>query len=484
MGFFTKLISKLGGGSADGEQSEQWRQSSRTQRSADNAAEFTISVTYSGPSEPAVEISDAEVAEVASRYEFIHSNEPAPLKAPDRWWDEATQKRRARDGSDKALAWLGPFVSAELVKREQLRSVEGEWGPVKSPALIKELRALVRERRKQKQAHNDLLRALYGACVMNDFLESLEFENTGSRTIAGHVDINELKSATVDYLTIGYSCIESLGKTDIKWLTEAFGEPMEHQSFDALFPAIRQNAVRRYCWSELRESNEPLTYVSRPTLTMEEWLRELVRRNIGYHKEWKQRVAARTARIAEEQGMQAVSWGATRQTFVVADLETTGLNAESDEILEIAAVRVSASGDVEREFSVLVRPSGPIPEIITQLTGITDAEVSANGLSLHEAFRAFLSFVGPCPVFFHNAPFDESFLRQSAARLRQQLQFKVHDTLPMVRAAWPSLGTYKLSMLARHVGAPEPTHRAMADARATLAVLLSARALVKPTDTE
>lgn len=50
-----------------------------------------------------------------------------------------------------------------------------------------------------------------------------------------------------------------------------------------------------------------------------------------------------------------------------------------------------------------------------------------------------------------------------------------HDTLPLAKQAWPSLGTYKLATLAQHVGAAVPTHRALVDAKALLAVLLAAR---------
>lgn len=55
----------------------------------------------------------------------------------------------------------------------------------------------------------------------------------------------------------------------------------------------------------------------------------------------------------------------------------------------------------------------------------------------------------------------------------------VLDTLSLARQAWPSLGTYKLAALAEHVGASVPNHRALAEAKAALAVLLAARKRVK-----
>jgi len=92
--------------------------------------------------------------------------------------------------------------------------------------------------------------------------------------------------------------------------------------------------------------------------------------------------------------------------------------------------------------------------------------------------QAFVEFVGAHPLFFHNAPFDQGFLKKAGARVKVNLGNSVHDTLPLARRAWPSLGTYRLAALAVHVGAPVPNHRALADARAALAVLLAARARI------
>jgi len=111
------------------------------------------------------------------------------------------------------------------------------------------------------------------------------------------------------------------------------------------------------------------------------------------------------------------------------------------------------------------------------ITGITQADVECEGQPLVNAMRTFLGFVGDRPVFFHNVPFDANFLRKVAAQTKLKFANRLHDTLPMARQAWPSLGTYKLGALAEHVGAASPTHRGLADARVTLVVLLKARSL-------
>jgi DNA polymerase III epsilon subunit-like protein len=89
--------------------------------------------------------------------------------------------------------------------------------------------------------------------------------------------------------------------------------------------------------------------------------------------------------------------------------------------------------------------------------------------------KAFAAFVGAYPVFFHNAPFGQGFIQKGACLANVKFGNPVHDTLPLARQAWPSLGTYKLAALAQHVGAAAPTHRALADAEVALAVLLAAR---------
>lgn len=468
MGLFGKLISKLTGGSTTA--------ASVSSPQQDDGISFTVTIT--GPVSSTIKVSDDEVAERAREHGHVLNNELLALKTADQWWNEDTHKRRRREGSVKAYAWLLPFVPLEIAKMEQLRAAQ-EWGPHGSEGVAKELRALIRERRKAKAPHHDLLQALYGICIAADLSKSLAFEGTQPHYMARFVDINEFQPVVIDYGTMGYQCIEALSKTDVKWLVEAFGEPAEHQAFDALWPHIRRNAVARYCWGELRSSNEALKSLGLPQKTMQEWLSDLVKLNIGYHKEWQVRAAERQTYLDELGTVLDAAWAATNQPFVVADLETTGLNAETDEMLEFAAVQAEPDGVVTGEFSALVRVTGPVPTNITKLTGISQETVNREGRSLSEAMKAFTAFVGDRPVFFHNAPFDQGFLNKAASQVKVKFPNPVHDTLPMAREAWPSLRTYKLAALAEHAGATAPTHRALADAKAALAVLLAARKVVQ-----
>ncbi len=172
----------------------------------------------------------------------------------------------------------------------------------------------------------------------------------------------------------------------------------------------------------------------------------------------------------------AAALHALRGPFVVADLETTGLSTASCEILEIAAVRVQGDGVCEREYAQVVRTRGRVPPFISQLTGITQAEVDRFGIPVRQAFSSFLDFVEDLPVFFHNASFDRRFLAAASDQTGLAFANPVHCTLALARRAWPELPSHKLDILARHVGASDPTHRALADVRTTVAVALAAGA--------
>ncbi|WP_454675015.1 3'-5' exonuclease [Achromobacter pestifer] len=165
---------------------------------------------------------------------------------------------------------------------------------------------------------------------------------------------------------------------------------------------------------------------------------------------------------------------ALRGPFIVADLETTGLSTSTCEILEFAAVRVEASGALAREYTQVVRTRSPVPSFITRLTGITQAEVDRHGVPVMQAFSSFLEFVEDLPVFFHNASFDRRFLGAAADLTGMPFANPTHCTLALARRAWPELPSHKLEILARHVGASDPTHRALADVRTTVAVALAA----------
>ncbi|SVB69530.1 uncharacterized protein METZ01_LOCUS222384, partial [marine metagenome] len=152
-------------------------------------------------------------------------------------------------------------------------------------------------------------------------------------------------------------------------------------------------------------------------------------------------------------------------TFVVLDLETTGLDFEHDQIIEIGAVKVCGSEVIET-FSSLVNTTRALTPFIQNLTGIKPQEVSG-APSFSSVGALFVNFVGDSPVVGHNVSFDITFL----ARAGVQFSGPVFDTRELAAMLLPS-GNYSLGALAQTLGVPKwNAHRALDDAQATHMVL-------------
>jgi len=160
-------------------------------------------------------------------------------------------------------------------------------------------------------------------------------------------------------------------------------------------------------------------------------------------------------------------------TFVVLDLETTGGSAERDRITEVGAVKVRG-GERIGELATLVDPGTGIPPQVVALTGITTALVTG-APRLPQVLPSVLEFLGGGVLVAHNAPFDAGFLR--AACERHGAAWPRPPVLCTARLARAVLSrdeapSVKLAALAELFGtSTRPTHRALADARATVEVL-------------
>src|SRR5437879_105587 len=163
-----------------------------------------------------------------------------------------------------------------------------------------------------------------------------------------------------------------------------------------------------------------------------------------------------------------------RATFVVVDLETTGLRPGSARICEIGAVRVHEF-ELEDEFELLVDPGVPIGPAISALTGLRDADLRG---SPHPAIavRRFLEFAGNAVLVAHNARFDLAFLDRETERLTgSRIGSAVVDTVRLARTLLAGrVSGFGLAQLAWFLDTTErPCHRALPDARATAELLLA-----------
>jgi DNA polymerase III epsilon subunit family exonuclease len=160
-------------------------------------------------------------------------------------------------------------------------------------------------------------------------------------------------------------------------------------------------------------------------------------------------------------------------TYVVVDLETTGLSPGTAAICEIGAVRVRRLELAER-FETLVNPRRPLPVPIAALTGI-DPRALPGAPPPELAVRRFLEFAGDAVLVAHNARFDLGFLDREVERLTgRRIAAPVIDTVWLARRLLDGrLRRVGLASLAHFVGtATAPCHRALPDAEATAEILL------------
>jgi len=160
--------------------------------------------------------------------------------------------------------------------------------------------------------------------------------------------------------------------------------------------------------------------------------------------------------------------------FAVVDVETTGWSPDEAGITEIGAVLLRR-GQVVAEFASLVNPETPVPPSITELTGISD-QMLAVAPPVAAVLPGLLAFAHGSVLTAHNARFDLSFLTAACAAAGLAWPgFEVPDTVRLARhlmATPDEVPDCKLRTLAEFFGAPaQPSHRALADARATAAVL-------------
>ena len=157
--------------------------------------------------------------------------------------------------------------------------------------------------------------------------------------------------------------------------------------------------------------------------------------------------------------------------YCTIDIETTGINRQQDEIVEIGAIRVRGGREVEK-FSTLVKCNRVLPRSISVLTGITNAMLDKTGQELKEAIKSFLTFIDNDSLICHNATFDIAFLQRACTQTGQEnLDNKCLDTYVLARRYIEDDIEFKLESLANYFGVKvEGHHRALEDSRTTYKV--------------
>ncbi|MBU1446522.1 DEAD/DEAH box helicase family protein [Patescibacteria group bacterium] len=148
--------------------------------------------------------------------------------------------------------------------------------------------------------------------------------------------------------------------------------------------------------------------------------------------------------------------------YIALDIETTGLNQEKDDIIEIGATKFDDKRIIDR-YTTFLSIDYDIPEIITHITGIKSADL-IGAPHLEDIQEALLDFIGDLPIVGHNISFDIDFLAEKGLVLDN----KMYDTLPLSGILIPGMHSYSLGILTEKLGiSHENQHRALDDAVAS-----------------
>jgi DNA polymerase-3 subunit epsilon len=164
-------------------------------------------------------------------------------------------------------------------------------------------------------------------------------------------------------------------------------------------------------------------------------------------------------------------------SFAVVDFETTGLNPETDRIVQLAAIIVNGEGDIVDSFDTIVKPESPAEyqHGAEHIHGITAEQVSS-GMPLRDALEKLWSITSGNVFTAHNAPFDLGFLHAESKRVGLEGHVDVHvDTLELARRTTGTDTTRKhnLFALCEHYGIErDKVHDARSDATATAQLLM------------
>lgn len=164
------------------------------------------------------------------------------------------------------------------------------------------------------------------------------------------------------------------------------------------------------------------------------------------------------------------------ENLVIFDVESTGTDIATDEIVQIAAVKLDAAGKVKEKFMQLLKPDKKVGTSFF-VHGFSDEYLAQNGKSAKDVISDFLQFVMDAVIVGHNVSYDIDILTNQIDRLQlARPKFAaVYDTLDIYRRFYPNLANHKLGFLSDYFSIEDkPTHDAFDDVLATASLLLHA----------
>ncbi|HPN37419.1 MAG TPA: exonuclease domain-containing protein [Melioribacteraceae bacterium] len=159
-------------------------------------------------------------------------------------------------------------------------------------------------------------------------------------------------------------------------------------------------------------------------------------------------------------------------SFVVLDVETTGLAPHTNKVIEIGLVKV-VNGKIVDTLKTFFNPESQLPSEITKLTGITDYDLT-DAPYFYSFITAINNFIGNSIIVAHNSSFDISFLKAEYERVLEVFPNNmILCTLKLSRKLFPFLKSKRLSDVAKHLKIKhKDLHRALSDATLTAKVLI------------
>ncbi|MGL4736795.1 MAG: ATP-dependent helicase [Cellulosilyticaceae bacterium] len=272
----------------------------------------------------------------------------------------------------------------------------------------------------------------------------------------------------------------SLGETAILTRTNGYAKDIYKVLTANGIPCIKVDTIRLFRKPEVkavlsffhygvnkRNSMALERMLTQPIIGVEGWLLKEIKRGKKYYMalhDWLE--------TDSEDPYQKLFKSFYGQDVVVLDVESTGLDTTTDEVIQIAAIRYGSRG-VQEKIDVLLRPTCSVGDS-EKVHGFTDEVLQKEGLDPVDALRQLQLFVNKSVVVGHNIKYDMDILQSMYHRYEQEpLNItKVYDTLDLARKVCPGLADYKLATLAALVEtSATPNHNAFYDILATAEVM-------------
>ena len=439
-----------------------------------NEQRLKIEISYPGRSSPPVpeDLLDKEY----DKWKFITEHRPKINDGNDIWFDPL---KKINKNAKRLPKWMEPILPKTDFDNDLLRK-QLLLGPNNFNSIAIAVRKIIRAKRKEKKGYRRELDFLYRVAILNDLLKECVFpkmKGVGGANIVKNISKKGLENAVISYEKIGYETLTLLNKTDKKWLAESMGTPKNHRAVSDIFSEIINETISRHCWEHFEKNNELRSKLGTQPSSIQEDLKNYLRQYLGYSLEYQCEMekdqARKTEWVRAKNHVEIKDYiEMFKDNFVVADLETIGLNPNDDAIIELAAIKVTENFSNYEKFTTLVVYDHKIPEKIVRLTGINDSMLHKRGVNISSAIYDFNKFVSGLPVFCHNASFDKSFLDCAYSDVGINNNIRFFDTLTLFRYTWPELPNHKLQTLCKLLSVDVGNkHRALSDCESVIQLI-------------